>query len=324
VAPVGPSEIESAIDHAHVVVALLTPGSYVSDICRAEQLRSLRAGKRVIPLLALRGTDIPLHLETKNYRNFTNPDNYEAEFLLLQQDIRTGNSDIPLRDEVRRTRTHLVTAPPLPRNYLPRSEDLARLRDAIITDEPGPSVALTALRGMGGIGKTILARALCDEEVVQQAFPDGIAWTTVGKEPAYSIITRMQEVRRALGDEPATNESEPHCVNCYRTVLREKAALIIVDDVWCREDIDPFLADSPRSRILFTTRDGAIAAQVGAHSHIADLLTPEQSRTMLARWAGLTPDTLPNKSADVIRECGQLPLALSMIGAMLRDKPIAA
>jgi TIR domain len=45
-------EIEKAIDRCDVLLALMTPGSYVSDICRAEQLRALRLGKRVIPLLA--------------------------------------------------------------------------------------------------------------------------------------------------------------------------------------------------------------------------------------------------------------------------------
>jgi|SRR6516162_867403 len=38
-------EIEVALDEAEYVLALLTRGSYVSEICRAEQLRSLRRGK---------------------------------------------------------------------------------------------------------------------------------------------------------------------------------------------------------------------------------------------------------------------------------------
>jgi hypothetical protein len=64
-------EIERAIDTCDVVLALLTPGSDVSEICRSEQLRSLRKGKRVISLLARSGSDIPLHLEAKEYRDFT-------------------------------------------------------------------------------------------------------------------------------------------------------------------------------------------------------------------------------------------------------------
>jgi hypothetical protein len=47
---------------------------------------------------------------------------------------------------------------------------------AVILDEPGPSIALTALRGTGSIGKTILAQALSHDQVVQQAFPDGSGW----------------------------------------------------------------------------------------------------------------------------------------------------
>jgi len=46
-------------------LALLTPGSYVSDICRAEQLRALRTKRCVIPVLAHAGTDIPLHLRRR-------------------------------------------------------------------------------------------------------------------------------------------------------------------------------------------------------------------------------------------------------------------
>jgi len=53
-------EIEQALDACQVALALLTPGSYVSEICRAEQLRALRKGKRVIPLLAQSASDIPL------------------------------------------------------------------------------------------------------------------------------------------------------------------------------------------------------------------------------------------------------------------------
>jgi WD40 repeat protein len=313
-------EIEQALDACQVALALLTPGSYVSEICRAEQLRALRKGKRVIPLLAQSGSDIPLHLETKNYRDFTGAKPYAAQFRLLLEDIRLGRSAVPLRPEFRTT---YVTAPPLPRNYVSRPEALANLRNALITDGSGPSIALTALEGMGGIGKTILAQALCHDEAVQQAFPDGIVWITVGREPAHSLVDRMREVGKAVKDDLAGYDTELGCINRYRTVMQEKAALIVVDDVWRSRDVEPFRAQSPRSRLLFTTRDASIAAAVGAEELIADLLTPAQSRELLARWCGLKPEELPPEAEDIIKECGRLPLALAMIGAMLRGKPHA-
>ena len=307
-------EIERAIDRAHSVLAILTPGSFVSPICRAEQLRSLRKGKPVFPLLALAGADIPLHLEPANYRDFTTG-KYAAALRTLLQDMGSGRKGAGLRAEYRTT---LVTAPPLPRNYVARPEELASLVADLLADEPGPSVALTALKGMGGIGKTVLAQALSHEEAVQQAFPDGIVWITVGKEPRDNATTRLQEVRRALGDEPAANESELHATNRYRTVLQEKAALVILDDVWDSRDLAPFLAESPRSQLLFTTRDADIANAAGARLHQAELLTVEQSRDLLARWAGYAPADLPPEAGDLVKECGRLPLALSMVGAMLR------
>ena len=44
---------------------------------------------------------------------------------------------------------------------------------------------------------------------------------------------------------------------------------------------------------------------------------------MLARWAGLPAEALPPQAPEVIRECGNLALALAMIGAQLNGKPAA-
>lgn len=54
-----------------------------------------------------------------------------------------------------------------------------------------------------------------------------------------------------------------------------------------------------------------------------DLLSPEKSREILARYAGLDLQGVPAEAGDIIRECGRLPLALAMIGALLRTKSAA-
>jgi hypothetical protein len=50
--------------------------------------------------------------------------------------------------------------------------DCVRPRNVVITERNGQSIAVTALEGMGGIGKSVLTAALCHDEVVQQVFPD--------------------------------------------------------------------------------------------------------------------------------------------------------
>jgi TIR domain-containing protein len=142
-------DIEIALDEAKYALAVMTPGSYVSHICRAEQLRALRKGKCVIPIKAQSNTDIPLHLEAKNYRDFSDTRSYDEGFRQLLQDL-SASKGVELREEFRDT---YVTAPPLPVNFVERPEELAALRNALISDDGGRHIALTALHGMGGIGK---------------------------------------------------------------------------------------------------------------------------------------------------------------------------
>lgn len=315
------NSIEEAIDAADYLLALLTPGSYRSEICRAEQLRSLRKGKCVIPLMAQQGCDIPLHLEAKNYRDFSVGRKYHQSLNELLTDLRDRNG-VPLKEEFRVT--SYITVPPLPVNFVERPEAVAALRNALMADDGGRHVALTALQGMGGIGKTVLAQALCCDEVVQQAFPDGIIWVTIGKEAEFDALTRMKEVAKALGDDLAKYDNLLSAKNQYRTTLTKKAALIVVDDVWRSSDLEPFLAEnSPRSRLLFTTRDASIAVGMGAREHLAELLSEEKSREVMARWAAMDAHKLPPIANELIQECGRLPLALSMVGAMVRDEPLA-
>jgi hypothetical protein len=49
-------EIEVAIDRCDLALALLSEGSYQSDICRAEQERSLAKSKVVIPVPVAHGS----------------------------------------------------------------------------------------------------------------------------------------------------------------------------------------------------------------------------------------------------------------------------
>jgi hypothetical protein len=232
------------------------------------------------------GADRPLHLEPHQYRDFTDRDCYPAGFQELVADIR-GGVTATLREAYRETRVTYLTAPPRVANYLERPEALRALRDILFAEDNRQPIALTALSGMGGIGKTVLAQALTRDEVVRQAFPDGIVWITAGREKRRDFVEEMREVAKALGDDLSRYTTPLACENQYRTTLANKAALIVVDDVWSKTDLEPLLAESPRSRFLFTTRDASIRRFVGAREHTADLLDVVQSRELLARWAGV-------------------------------------
>jgi hypothetical protein len=79
--------------------------------------------------------------------------------------------------------------------------------------------------------KTVLAKALTEDEVVQRAFPDGIVWITAGEERKRDFIEEMREVAKALGDDLSRYDHALACQNQCRTTIANKAALIVVDDV---------------------------------------------------------------------------------------------
>jgi len=309
-------DVENALKESDVVLAILSRAASVSDMCRAEQLRSLRMGKCVIPVLAQPNVDFPLHLEAKQYRDLSNDLAYSDEFRRLCQDIsqRAGSR---LVSSYRHT---YVTVPPLPPNYVERKDELETLRSALLDDESSRRIALTALKGMAGVGKTILAQALCHDETVQSAFPDGVVWLNIGKDPR-DLVPLFREAARAIGDSLEGYDVVQSASNQLRNHLREKAVLLVLDDVWDPRDAAPFVIDSPRSRLLITTRDARTAVSLGARQQSLDVLTREQSLELLALWSDCPVSSLPPEANKIVIECGYLPLALAMVGASLRGKP---
>ena len=111
-------KIEEVIDNPDtLVVALLSHCSFTSEICRAEHLRALRNGRRLIPVLATSNADRPLYLETRHYRDFSDPTKYDALLPQLIADIESGER-ATLAAPYGSTRVTYLTAPRRVANYL--------------------------------------------------------------------------------------------------------------------------------------------------------------------------------------------------------------
>ena len=80
-------QLEVAIDDCDITLALLSHASLNSQWCRAEQLRSIRKGKQIIPILVQSDAEPPIHLEHLNFLDFSNADQYHVAFRDLLSDI---------------------------------------------------------------------------------------------------------------------------------------------------------------------------------------------------------------------------------------------
>ena len=207
-----------------------------------------------------------------------------------------------------------ATVPPPPSNLIPRPEITQPLIEGLRS--PSRIVALTAIEGMGGIGKTIVANEICHDPRIRKAFPDGILWFTLGKQPGLTPEDLTRQMAEALNQEFKIYTSA-----AYRSLFIGKSVLVVLDDVWTLDAIQPFLLNSGNSRLLYTTRVREIAASLGAKNHNVSLLDDIQARIFLARWSGCDSQSLPPQAKEIIAECKGLVLGLAMIGATLRNKP---
>ena len=86
--------------------------------------------------------------------------------------------------------------------------------------------------------------------------------------------------------------------------------------MWSKDDAEPYSnALGPGSRLLITTRDAAL--EVLGRLQRLDVLDDAEAIELLARSSGNPLDGLPPKAKEVAEECGNLPLALAMIGALV-------
>ncbi len=214
------------------------------------------------------------------------------------------------------------TVPNLPRGYILRETDLASLKQKILGDVSQKLVVTSAarkvgLQGMGGIGKTVLAVAVCRDDDVRRRFPDGIIWLTVGQ--TLNITARQVDICQFVERSPQYFEDPQQGKTYLKQLLADKACLLVLDDVWNVEKARWFDVLGERGQLLITTRDGGIVSALGADCHQVDRLEEPQALALLAQWANQHPETLPDTAREVAAECGHLALALALSGAKVGD-----
>ncbi|MBT9316840.1 NB-ARC domain-containing protein [Leptothoe spongobia] len=221
----------------------------------------------------------------------------------------------------------LFNVPTLPNNFLPRPEDLATLKDAVL-GQSEQAIAVTgktvgggrnvSLQGMGGIGKSVLATALVRDEDVRQVYPDGLFWVSLGQTP--NLVALQINLATDLGDvKPSFTDANDGKAALGR-LLKDKRCLVVLDDIWDLAHYNAaFDALGEQCQLLITTRDNSIANRLSAFKYSLAELEKTKALELLQQWTNV--DELPDVATDVAQECGYLPLALAMVGAYLRDRP---
>ena len=214
----------------------------------------------------------------------------------------------------RRLRPPGITRP-LPENFEPRDDLLARAKDVLRAPNTSGRARVVGLVGMGGTGKSVLACALAHDDEVKQAFEDGIVWLDFGQR--VDLVARQKELADAFGDDGRAADPRHRLHNLER-LLNGARCLVILDDVVQYQHLCYFELSVPESALLVTARDSTVLGQSGAVRSVpVDILPPGPAWRLLAAWAAQRPADLPPEAKEVADQCGCLPLALAIAGAMV-------
>ena len=208
-----------------------------------------------------------------------------------------------------------ATVPPCPANFMPRPKVSGPVAKVLLSRSP--KARITALLGMGGVGKTAIALGLCNDMRIRKAFPDGVVWLTIGKEANVSVEKRIEYIATALNQ-----EFRDYSEVTYRSMMQGKTVLVVLDDVWTLEAVQPFRLGLGESRLLYTSRNRDLAGQLGAESYEVPVLQKAQARNFLVRRLGRKRTGLPEPYAtEILEQCKGLILGLAMLGAALEGEP---
>jgi DNA-binding SARP family transcriptional activator/tetratricopeptide (TPR) repeat protein len=217
--------------------------------------------------------------------------------------------------------------PARPRLFTGRTRELAGLNTALGQETAQDTVVISAIGGIGGIGKTWLALHWAYQHL--DRFPDGQLYVNLrGFDPAgqpMSAATAVRGFLDALGVVPAAVPFDVDAqVGLYRSLVAGKRMLIFLDNAADSAQVAPLLPGSPTCVALITSRrhlSGLIAAH-GARSLNLGRLTDQEARRLLALHLG--EDRLaaePGVATELLTCCGGLPLAISIVAARATVHP---
>jgi len=223
-----------------------------------------------------------------------------------------------LVDPVRPSRAYKpLQMPPLPDYFVERPEHQQTVKALLLTTDnaaPG-TLVVSAIYGLGGIGKSVLAAALAHDPDVQARFADGILWATLGQEP--DILSFLSSWIQALGDRDYKPTSIDAASVHLRSLLYDKQVLLVVDDAWNPDHVEPFRIGGKGCRVLVTTRETDV---IGAKRYDLEEMTPEQSLTLLTqKYPDCVTEHDHQQAVALAQAVGNLPLALELAAAQLTD-----
>jgi tetratricopeptide (TPR) repeat protein len=200
--------------------------------------------------------------------------------------------------------------------FVGRDEALKTLHEQLQQKE---RVAICAIAGMGGVGKTELALQYAQSHQQPGTYPGGLCWLQAAEADVGTQIIKFAKVQLDL-QIPDGLDLPEQVAYCWRH-WRGGEVLLIFDDVRSYEKIKPYLPPAePQFKVLITTRRQGLGESFELLR--LEVLPEEAAIELLVSFVG---EERIHKELDQAKqlcaELGYLPLGLELVGRYLKRKP---
>ncbi|XP_015950412.2 disease resistance protein RPV1-like [Arachis duranensis] len=210
----------------------------------------------------------------------------------------------------------------------PRAQHVIKL----LNYQKSKDVMLLGILGIGGIGKTTIAKAIYNQ--IHRHFESYCFLSNIRELWEQSTTSQVYLQERLLSDIYKTTKIKIHNIESgifiLQQRLRYKRALLILDDVDKIEQLKALCGSrewfGPGSRIIITTRDEHLLKLLQV-DHISRMPEMDQDESIQHfSWHAFKQpcpgEDFDQLSRNVVAYCGGLPLALEVIGSFLFDKKV--
>ncbi|KAL9450760.1 hypothetical protein AB3S75_012486 [Citrus x aurantiifolia] len=206
-------------------------------------------------------------------------------------------------------------------------ESRTSILNEIIDALKNPNVNMLLIYGMGGIGKTTLAK-----EVARKAECDKLFDQVVFSEVSESRDVRkiQGEIADKLGLKFDEESESGRARRLYDRLKKEKRILVILDNIW--ENLDlldvgiPHGDDHMGCKVLFTARsEEVLSGEMESRKNFpVGFLKEDEAWSLFTKMAGdyVEDNELKEVARDVAKECAGLPVSIVTVARALRSKSI--
>ncbi|KAF3453154.1 hypothetical protein FNV43_RR03591 [Rhamnella rubrinervis] len=191
-----------------------------------------------------------------------------------------------------------------------------------------PSVAMVGVWGMGGVGKTMLAKEVPRRVIDEEKLFTKFIFITVSKNQNIGKI--QQDIAEYLGMKLDEENKYIRAARLRNRLTQENKILIIVDDIWDKLDLEDVISFGIHHRgckILLTTRCfHVLANDMGVDRNVifaVGHLLEHEAMSLFRKITGdqaEKDDDFQGLEAKIVKECGGLPIAITTVASALKNQ----